>query len=226
MRRNTVKAAIYARVSTSSGKQEVDNQLLQLRAFAASQDWTIAAEYIDHDSGGKAARSEFLHLFDDAAKRRFDVVLFWALDRFTREGSYKTLDYLNRLSSYRVSFRSFTEPNLDTTGAFGEMLIAILGAIAKQERARIRERVLAGLGRARTNGTRSGNPIGRPRVIVDRDRVKELRQQGLSWREIGSKLRAGTTTVRRAYAASGSCVVATLKGLRRRIVGRARCFEI
>jgi DNA invertase Pin-like site-specific DNA recombinase len=199
-----VKAAIYARVSTISN-QEVENQLVQLRDFATSQNWTIAAEYIDHDSGVKAARSEFKRLFDDATKRKFDVVLFWALDRFTREGSLETLRYLDQLSSYGVGFRSFTESYLDSCGMFRDAIIAILGAIAKQERTRIRERVEAGLSRARTHGTRSGNPIGRPRVILNRDEALMLRQQGLSWREIGSKLHAGATTVRRACKAAQAC---------------------
>jgi len=81
---------------------------------------------------------------------------------------------------------------------FKDAIIAILGAIAKQERTRISERVRAGLTRARAQGTRSGNPIGRPRVIFRRDDAVELRKQGLSWREVAGKLGVGMRTVRRA----------------------------
>ena len=78
----------------------------------------------------------------DAAQRQFDVVLFWALDRFTREGALETLQHLNWLGSYGVGFRSFTEPYLDSCGIFKDAVIAILGTIAKQERVRISERVV------------------------------------------------------------------------------------
>ena len=70
-------------------------------------------------------------MFMDAAQRRFDVVLFWALDRLTREGALETLQYLNQLSRYGVGYRSFTEAYLDSCGMFREAVIAILGAIAK-----------------------------------------------------------------------------------------------
>src|SRR5438876_7206168 len=110
----------------------------------------------------------------DAAQRRFDVVLFWALDRFTREGALQTLQYLNQLSSYGVGYRSYTEPYLDSCGMFKDAVIAILGTIAKQERVRLSERVKAGLQRARFQGTKSGKPIGRPKVVFRRDQVREL----------------------------------------------------
>ena len=196
-----LRAAIYGRVSTSDGRQEVDNQLGELRQFAAQQDWEIVSEYVDHESGSKANRSEFRRMFVDAEKRRFDVVLFWALDRLTREGALETLQYLNQLSGYGVGFRSLTESYLDSCGLFKDAVIAILAAIAKQERLRISERVKAGLRRAREKGTRSGQPVGRPKVVFRRDQALELRASGLSWRQIASQLRVGSTTVRRACGA-------------------------
>ena len=181
-----MRTAIYARVSTADKGQEVENQLAELRRFAALQGWTVYAEYIDHETGKHADRPRFRALFNDASQRRFDVVLFWALDRFTREGALEALQHLNLLGSYRVGFRSFTEPYLDSCGIFKDAVIAILGTIAKQERLRISQRVRAGLERARTNGTRSGRGIGRPKVVFRRDTVAELRASGISWREIAS----------------------------------------
>jgi DNA invertase Pin-like site-specific DNA recombinase len=131
-----MKVAIYARVSTADGRQDTENQLADLRRFAATQGWQIASEYIDCESGGKPNRAEFRRMFTDASQRRFDVVLFWALDRLTREGALETLQYLNQLSRYGVGYRSFTESYLDSCGMFREALVAILGAIAKQERVR------------------------------------------------------------------------------------------
>ena len=203
-----MKAATYARVSTGDGRQESENQLSQLRQFALARDWEVVADYIDHESGGKADRAEFWRMFADAARRKFDLVLVWALDRLTREGVAETFEYIKRLTSNGVQFVSFTDEHFRTTGPAGELMIAVAAWIAKQERLRISQRVRAGLDRARTNGTRSGNQIGRPRVVFNRQTVVDLRQQGKSWRDIARQCRAGVTTVRRAYRLSQSGVSA------------------
>jgi len=135
-----------------------------------------------------------------AAQRHFDVLLFWSLCRLSREGPLPTLQYLNRLGNYGVRWRSFAEPYLDTIGPFGEAIVALLAAIAKQERLRLVERVQAGLARARVAGTRSGRPVGRPRSIFRRDRAAELRQQGWSWARIANELGTSVASVRRAVA--------------------------
>jgi DNA invertase Pin-like site-specific DNA recombinase len=190
-----MRTAIYARVSTADKGQEVENQLTELRRFAASQGWTVYAEYIDHETGKHADRLHFRALFGDASKRRFDVVLFWALDRFTREGALETLQHLNALSSYGVGFRSFTEPYLDSCGIFKDAVIAILGTIAKQERLRISQRVRAGLERARVSGTRSGKAIGRPRKVFDRDSILKLRSEGQSFARIAARTHLSVRTI-------------------------------
>ena len=206
------RAALYLRVSTRADKhdddttrrrkrQEVDNQRRQLRQFCETQEWEIVAEYIDEESGAKSDRAGFQHMWTDAAQRQFDVLLFWALDRFSREGVLETLSYLQRLNSFGINWRSHTEQYLDSCGVFREAVLAILAAIAKQERIRISERTRAGLDRAREKGTRSGRPIGRPRVIFRRDQVVELRKEGFSWRQIALRLHASPTAVRRAHAA-------------------------
>ena len=194
-----MRAALYTRVSTRDKGQETANQLHELRKLCTAQGWTIVSEYEDHESGGKADRSQFKAMMTDAAKRKFDVVLFWALDRFSREGVYETHVHLKRLDVAGVRFRSFTEPYLDSCGMFRDAVISILAVIAKQERIRIQERVRAGLERARAQGTRSGRPVGRPRVIFRHDQVFELRNQGQSWRQISKQCGVGVTTVRRAY---------------------------
>jgi DNA invertase Pin-like site-specific DNA recombinase len=193
-----MRAAIYVRVSTKDKGQETINQLVQLQEYCRALNWTVIQEYEDHESGGKAERPQFQAMMADASRRQFDVVLFWALDRFTREGALQTRQHLNQLSSYSIGFRSFTEPYLDSCGIFKEAVIAILGTIAKQERVRISERVRAGLDRARSQGTKSGRPIGRPRIIFQRDEVPKLREQGWSWRQIAQKTGASVASVRRA----------------------------
>jgi len=194
-----MRAALYTRVSTRDKGQETENQLCQLRQFCESQAWSIVAEYEDHESGAKADRLQFKTMMSDAAQRKFDVLLFWALDRFTREGAYETHAYLKRLDDVGVRFRSLTEPYLDSCGMFRDAVISILAVIAKQERQRLSERVRAGLHRARTQGTKTGKPIGRPRVVFRRDLVTELRNEGHSWSQIARQAGASIGSVRRAY---------------------------
>jgi DNA invertase Pin-like site-specific DNA recombinase len=191
-----MRCAIYGRVSTKDKGQEVENQLRQLREFATSQGWEICREYIDHETGWTGDRNQFKALFQDASKRRFDCLLFWALDRLSREGTLETLQYLNRLSGYGVGFRSFSEAYLDSTGLWRDAIIAILATIAKQERIRIGERTRAGLERAR----REGKVLGRPRVSVDPEQIRHLRASGLSWASVSAQTGIARATCQRAVA--------------------------
>jgi DNA invertase Pin-like site-specific DNA recombinase len=101
-------AAIYARVSTRDKGQTNDNQLLELRAFVQRLGYSIYREYCDQESGGTPDRPQFQQLLLDAHQRRFEVVLFWSLDRFSREGVSETLNHLQRLNAVGVQFKSFT----------------------------------------------------------------------------------------------------------------------
>jgi DNA invertase Pin-like site-specific DNA recombinase len=190
------RVAIYGRVSTRDKGQEVENQLAQLRDFAAKQGWTISCEYADRESGANRDRIEFQEMFRDAAHRRFDLLLFWSLDRFTREGVLETLTHLNRLTGSGVAYRSFTEPYFDSCGIFKDAVISILATIAKQERIRLSERVQAGLARARSRGKR----LGRPKKIVDASKIAHLRSQGHSWREITEETGISKGTAQRTVS--------------------------
>src|SRR6516164_10249508 len=194
----STRVAIYARVSTRDKGQEVENQLRQLREFSASQGWAIYREFIDHETGSTNDRTAFQTMFNDASKRKFDVVLFWALDRLSREGVLETLRHLNRLSSYGVGYRSFTEQYFDSCGIFKDAVISILATIAKQERIRLSERTKAGLAQARRNGRR----IGRPRLNVQSSEIARLRASGLSLRAIGRTLGISEGSVRRLASMS------------------------
>src|SRR5947209_11836044 len=119
------------------------------------------------------------------------MVLFWALDRFSREGTLKTLEYLQRLDSYGVAWKSFTEQYLDSIGMFRDAVIAILAQIAKQEHARLSERVVAGLRRAK----REGKILGRKRIILDREKIRTMHAAGQSVRAIAAKLNVSKSLV-------------------------------
>ncbi len=186
-----MRVALYARVSTKDKGQDTENQLVQLREFARTQKWAIQGEYIDRTSGKHSDREQFQRLFQDAAQRSFDTALFWSLDRFSREGVLETLNHLQRLSSYGVGYRSFTEQYLDSCGIFKDAVLSILATIAKQERIRLSERTLAGLEKAR----RAGRVGGRPRLVVNRQKVVAMSDEGLTTREIGDELGISAASV-------------------------------
>jgi len=132
-----MRICLYGRVSTD--RQETQNQITLLREFAFTQGWKIVREYVDVASGKSSDRQQFKALIAAAAKREFDLVLFWGLDRFSREGVFETLKHLQTLTGYGVGFRSFTEQYLDSCGMFRDAVISILAVIAKQERVRLAE---------------------------------------------------------------------------------------
>jgi DNA invertase Pin-like site-specific DNA recombinase len=191
------KVALYARVSTKDGRQDTENQLIALREYCAKQGWEIAGEYVDHETGGHSRRPHFQRMFADARARKFDLVLFWSLDRLSREGVSATLGHLERLTGYGVGWRSFTEEYLDSTGVFKDAVIAILAVIARQERIRRSERASAAIARLRRQG--HTEHLGRPRKVIGAklEKARQLRQDGLSLRAIGRKVGVSAMTVRR-----------------------------
>ena len=191
-----MRIALYARVSTKDKGQDYENQLRELRDFLsrkASDGWVLANEFVDRASGKSSDRPAFRRLFDAASRKEFDIVLFWSLDRFSREGVLETLQHLQRLSSYSVEWFSYREEYLRSIGVFKEAVLAILAAIAKQERIRLSERVQAGLSRARAQG----KALGRPRAAVRPERVLQLRNRGLSIRQIAGQTGVSAMTVQR-----------------------------
>jgi DNA invertase Pin-like site-specific DNA recombinase len=155
------RVAIYARVSKDDGSQEAENQLVQLRAWCAAAGHDIAAEYVDDMSGSKGTdkRRQLARMLDDAHKRRFDIVLVWALDRLSREGMVPTIGYLQRLAAAGVAFHSYSEPMLSTDNEMvRDIVLAVMSALAKAERQRISERTKAGLARVKAKGVRLGRP--------------------------------------------------------------------
>lgn len=146
------RCCVYARVSTDALGQDPLNQLLQLREFAQRQGWTVVIEHVDQVSAKNGDRDGFKAMWRDAAAHRFDVLLFWSLDRLTREGTLATLNYLRRLKDAGIGFVSFTEQYVNSLGVFGDAIIGLLAALAAQERIRISERTKAGIARARAQG--------------------------------------------------------------------------
>ena len=192
-----MRIGIYGRVSTRD-KQEVENQLVQLREFAVKQGWQIIGEYVDRETGATSDREQFQAMFADAGRRKFDLLLFWSLDRLSREGVLETLQHLNRLTACGVGYKSYTEQYLDSCGIFKDAVIGILAVIAKQERVRLSERTRAGIAIARSKG----RLLGRPRLKVRLSEIASLKARGLSQRAIGRELVISEGSVRRLASAT------------------------
>ena len=182
-----MKAAIYARVSTLD--QEPENQLQELRRYIDARGWT-GREYVDRGvSGAKDRRPALDQLLTDARRRRFDVLVCWRLDRLGRNLKHLII-LLDELQALGVAFVSLAE-GIDATTPAGKLQMHILGAIAEFERERIRERVMAGLQRARAQGRR----LGRPRTRLPIERLQRV--DGLTVDVAAERLSVSRSTVKR-----------------------------
>jgi len=179
-----MKAGIYSRVSKLTSDNT--NQLIILRDYCQKMNYEIYDEYVDIVSGGSANRPEFNRMMQDASKHKFSLCFFYALDRFTREGTRKTIQYLQLLDDYGVSYKSYAEPYIDSSGLFKDVIIALLSTLAKQERVRISERVKAGLEKSRQQGRIGGRPTLDKTVIAN---IKALKSEGMSIVGISKALR-------------------------------------
>jgi DNA invertase Pin-like site-specific DNA recombinase len=197
------RVAIYARVSTDDKGQDPENQLRQLRAWCERMGYPVAREYVEHENGGKGIeyRKALAQMFDGAARRGFDLLLVWSLDRFSREGMAATVTHLQRLASHGVAFRSFTEEHLSTENELvRNILLAVLASLAKLEREKISQRTKAGLERARARG----KVLGRPRFSDgDREKLRIALDKGESWYAVSVKTRIPYATVKKHARAMG-----------------------
>lgn len=184
------RAAIYMRVSTDG--QTTENQRLAVEQYCKLQGWKVAKVYEDVGvSGAQDRRTGLDALKADVAKSRFDVVLVWKFDRLARSTTH-LLETLSLLTRYGVDFVSVTEA-VDSSTPAGKMVLTFLGAIAEFEREIIRERVVCGLERAKSEGVR----LGRPRVGFDVNEAVRLKKDGRSWNQLAKQLGVSSATLRR-----------------------------
>ena len=170
-----MKTAIYCRVSSSS--QDTDNQVFVLEVWAKQRGFEVSKYYIEAESAWKAGhQKELAKLLDDARKHKFQLVLTWALDRLSREGSAAILNLVNTLRVFGVKVISYQESWTEAPGEIGEILYAIAGWVARMESQRRSQRTKAGLARVRAQGQRLGRPPG------SKDKKKRRRRQGLTLR--------------------------------------------
>jgi DNA invertase Pin-like site-specific DNA recombinase len=189
-----VKAAVYARVSTSNGSQTCENQLLELRRYCEARGWAVYAEYTDEMSGAKDRRPALDEMLKAAKRRKFDVVVCWRLDRLGRNLRH-LVTLIEDLQTVGVSFVSLNE-GIDLGTPAGRLQLHILAALSEFERARIQERVKAGLARARAQGVR----LGRPRVRIAGHTLAAA--EGLTVSEAAQRLGVSRSTAHRMMVQS------------------------
>jgi putative DNA-invertase from lambdoid prophage Rac len=179
-----MKVAIYVRVSTD--KQELENQLLQLREFASKSEWEVCKVYSEVISGKEDKRFQYDQMFQDAHKKLFDGILFWSLDRFSRSGTLFTLQKLKELDNLGIFWHSYQDAYISTAGQWKDVIISIMSTLAKIERERISQRTKAGLERVRAEGKK----LGRKTIpgYVKKEVIRLLNQGELSYRQISQRV--------------------------------------
>ncbi len=197
-----MKAAIYARVSTTDQTNTI--QVRELNEYVERRGWEVVGIYQDQMSGAKASRPGLDQLMANARLRKFDAVLVWKLDRFGRSLVH-CVSGIQELASLGIRFLAISQGlDTDESNPASKLLMHILAAVAQFERELIRERVSAGMRAAKTHGTKTGNAIGRPRRVFDREEVVRLRRSGLSFEKISRQMRVGVGTVVRVLEAVGA----------------------
>ena len=190
------KVAIYVRVSTD--KQTVENQLRELRQIAERRGWEVVEEY--HDAGisgakGRDARPGLDQMLKDAQRRRFDVIMAWAIDRLGRS----LIDLLGTIQTLEACGVDLylDQQAIDTTTPAGRLMFQVTGAFAEFERSMIRQRVRAGLARA----VRQGKRLGRPKIdLATEKRVQERLRAGVGIIKTARECDVGVGTVQRVKA--------------------------
>jgi DNA invertase Pin-like site-specific DNA recombinase len=216
------RVALYARVSTTD--QHCEIQLRELQQYAANRGWAVAGEYIDKGwSGAKASRPELDRLMADALARKIDCILVYKVDRFGRSVGNLS-EALKKLDSAGVRFISITQGiDTDKANSTSRFMLNILAAVAEFERDIIRERVLGGvkqysadyaagvIGKKKHSKSGKNLPIGRPKLIFDRETVRNMRLEGKSLGQISAATGLTKTTIRRVIGSDSLNEVTTAR---------------
>lgn len=184
--------AIYARISTRNTHQDLETQLFEIRAYCQERGLNIVAEFTDEGFSGSTDRRPGLdELMRGAFARKYKAVIVARFDRFARSARHLVIA-LEKFNHYKIDFISLHEM-IDTSTPMGKMVFTVMAALAEFEKNIIRERVLSGMERARSQG----KVFGRPPKIFRRDKVKEMAEQGISIRSIARDLKVDPKTVRK-----------------------------
>ena len=192
--RTTTRAGLYVRVS--SGSQDTKAQESALRTYAQSRGWSVVHVYADKISGARDSRPALDALMAACRQRKLDIALVWKFDRWGRSLRHliASMEELKRLG---VAFVSATE-GIDTTVPSGELVFAVIAALAQFERTLIGERVKAGIAEAKRNGKRLGRPPIRPLSAAEVQKIRAARRKGATLRRLASEFRTSLWAVHQA----------------------------
>ncbi len=201
-----MRAALWLRVSTNDRGQDPQLQRADLERVCQQRGWEIVKVYeVEESAFGKKPRDQFEAMLEDARRGRFDVLVAWSMDRFSREGEWSVTRTIAAFQDWKVQFYSYNEPFLDTTGQFAGFLIPLFAWLARQESLRKGRAVKLGMAKARALGRR----IGRPRVEERRgfsERfgaiLERLGDGSLSKRKAAQELGIGYATFKRRLDAA------------------------
>ena len=188
-----MNAAIYVRVSTKDKGQTTDNQEYSIREYCKNNNIQIVKTYSDIISGSKSVtkRTGMLQMFEDCKLKIFDTVIFWSIDRITREGTEQLFTYFQELAKHKINWISLNEEYLNNIPEdFKPVIISLLAQIAKCERKKISDRTKAGLQRTKAKGTILGAS-----KKIDIEEVKILKDKNISNRQISKLLQVSSTAI-------------------------------
>ena len=188
----TIRTAIYSRVSTND--QTVSNQLLELKEIARRKGYQIVAEFSDEGisgSKGRDKRTGFDNLIKGAVRKDFDIILVWSVDRLGRSLQH-LVSFLDEIHSVGCDLY-IHQSGIDTSTPSGKMMFGMCSVFAEFERGMIRERVLSGQARAKSEGKHIGRPSNLNDGLVHS--IKYMREQGIGIRKIASDLKVGVSTI-------------------------------
>jgi DNA invertase Pin-like site-specific DNA recombinase len=195
----TIRTAIYSRVSTND--QTVSNQLLELKEIAKRRGFEIVREFSDEGISGAKGRDKrtgFDNLIKGAIKKDFDMILVWSVDRLGRS-LQDLVSFLNEIHSVDCDLY-IHQSGIDTSTPAGKMMFQMCGVFAEFERGMIRERVLAGQSRAKSQGKHIGRPSNMNESLAHS--IRYMREQGVGIRKIASDLKVGVSTVYKVMEAA------------------------
>jgi DNA invertase Pin-like site-specific DNA recombinase len=187
------RAALYVRVSTDA--QTVENQIRELRQVAERRGWDVVEVYSDAGISGAKSRNGrpgLDSMLKDANRRKFDIVMAWAIDRLGRS-LIDLLTMIQHLEACGIDL-FIDQQAIDTTTPMGKLVFQVTGAFAEFERSMIRQRVKAGLKRAVAQGVK----LGRPKIDSTTERkVRKQIAKGVGILRVAKSLGIGTGTVQR-----------------------------
>ncbi len=195
------QAALWLRVSTTDRGQDPALQRADLERVCQQRGWEIVTVYeVEESAFGKKPREQFQAMLEDARRGRFDVLVAWSMDRFSREGEWSVARTIAAFQDWKVQFYSYNEPFLDTTGPFAGFLIPLFAWLVRQESLRKGRAVKLGMEKAKAQGRR----IGRPKVTERRGFsarfgaiLERLADGSLSCRKAARELGIGYATLKR-----------------------------